>query len=304
VRRLTVLIAVLMCLMTASAFAQATRTWVSGVGDDVNPCSRTAPCKTWAGAISKTAVGGIIDALDPGGFGAVTITKAMTLEGNGTLASTLHSGTAGIIINITSGTNRDVVLRNILLDGAGVTLGTNGIRFLAGDSLLVEDCYITHDSSNGIDFEPNSTAQLTVRRTSVQLANVGIFIAPAAGGSALSTIFDSVIDKNGTGIQGQDNSRVNVFHSSVNSNAGDGIFANGLTGTGLTMMVEACDVSNNNIGIHSNGSAATRVSACTIVGNSGLSVSATASSTLITFQNNHIAFNGSVGTFTGTDGPT
>src|SRR4030081_2792533 len=91
-------------LVSGIAQAQATRTWVSGVGDDVNPCSRTAPCKTWAGAISKTAAGGIIDALDPGGFGAVTITKAMTLEGNGTLASTLSSGVNGIIVNITSGT--------------------------------------------------------------------------------------------------------------------------------------------------------------------------------------------------------
>jgi nitrous oxidase accessory protein NosD len=303
VRKLTVLIAVLMCLMTVSAFAQATRTWVSGVGDDVNPCSRTAPCKTWAGAISKTAAGGIIDALDPGGFGAVTITKAMTLEGNGTLASTLHSGTNGIIVNITSGTGRDVILRNILIDGSGVTLGVNGVRFLAGDSLTVEDCYITRDSGSGIDFEPNSNANLSVKNTSIQLTSVGIFIAPSAG-SAGCTIFDSVLTRNGTGLKAQDNSRVNIFHSSVNGNTGDGIFGNGLVGAGLTLMVEACDVSNNAVGIHSNGSAATRVSACTIVGNTGLSVSSTASSTLITFQNNHIAFNGSVGTFTGTDGPT
>src|SRR6478736_3802896 len=85
------------------AQAQATRTWVSGVGDDANPCSRTAPCKTFAGAISKTAAGGEIDALDPGGFGAVTITKSITLDGQGTLASILASGTNGIIINNISG---------------------------------------------------------------------------------------------------------------------------------------------------------------------------------------------------------
>ena len=70
-----------MCVaIPSSAFGQATRTWVSGVGDDVNPCSRTAPCKTWAGAISKTAAGGIIDALDPGGFGTVTIWLASLTE--------------------------------------------------------------------------------------------------------------------------------------------------------------------------------------------------------------------------------
>src|SRR5688572_11151735 len=95
-----------------SAFAQATRTWVSGVGDDANPCSRTAPCKTWAGAISKTATGGEINALDPGGYGGLTITKAITVEGNGTLASGLVSGANGFVINIAAGpTNRNVVLR-------------------------------------------------------------------------------------------------------------------------------------------------------------------------------------------------
>jgi hypothetical protein len=65
------------------AQAQATRTWVSGVGDDANPCSRTAPCKTFAGAISKTAPCGEISVLDPGGFGAVTITKSITINGTG-----------------------------------------------------------------------------------------------------------------------------------------------------------------------------------------------------------------------------
>ncbi len=86
-------------LASAPAHAQATRTWVSGVGDDVNPCSRTAPCKTFAGAISKTAAGGEINCLDPGGFGAVTITKAITLNCGFTLGSILASGTPGIIIN-------------------------------------------------------------------------------------------------------------------------------------------------------------------------------------------------------------
>src|SRR6266446_2423800 len=95
-------IAIFMFAFASMAQAQATRTWVSGVGDDVNPCSRTAPCKTWAGAISKTANCGEIDALDPGGFGAVTITKSITLDGTGTLASILGSSTNGININVAS----------------------------------------------------------------------------------------------------------------------------------------------------------------------------------------------------------
>src|SRR6267378_6234494 len=96
-------IAMFMFALASLAQAQATRTWVSGVGDDVNPCSRTAPCKTFAGAISKTAACGEIDALDPGGFGAVTITKSITIDGTGTFASILASGQNGIIINAGTG---------------------------------------------------------------------------------------------------------------------------------------------------------------------------------------------------------
>src|SRR5262245_3518643 len=81
------------------AHAQATRTWVSGVGDDVNPCSRTAPCKTFAGAISKTAAGGEINCLDPGGFGAVTITKSITIDCVHTVGGVLASLVSGIIVN-------------------------------------------------------------------------------------------------------------------------------------------------------------------------------------------------------------
>src|SRR4249919_3444293 len=111
--------AVILCLgfvfgFASLAHAQATRTWVSGVGDDANPCSRTAPCKTFAGAISKTAVNGVISALDPGGFGVVTITKSITLDGTGTQASILAAGTNGINI---SGANISVKLRNISIDG-------------------------------------------------------------------------------------------------------------------------------------------------------------------------------------------
>ena len=87
-----------LCLIALPAYAQATRTWVSGVGDDANPCSRTAPCKTFAGAISKTAVKGEINCLDPGGFGAVTITKSITIS--------CEIGTAGVLV---SGTNEIVV---------------------------------------------------------------------------------------------------------------------------------------------------------------------------------------------------
>src|SRR5215470_14136181 len=116
---------------TGMMYGQASRTWVSGVGDDVNPCSRTALCKTWAGAISKTAQGGEIDALDPGGFGALTITKSVTLDGGGgQVASTLVAGTNGIVVQ--AGGSDVVIIRNIRINGLlnSGNAGINGIRFL------------------------------------------------------------------------------------------------------------------------------------------------------------------------------
>jgi hypothetical protein len=114
------------CLICSTlAQAQATRTWVSGVGDDANPCSRTAPCKTFAGAISKTAPCGEISVLDPGGFGAVTITKAITIDGDGTLAGILAAGVNGIIVNAQA--NDTVILRSISINGA--CTGLDAIRF-------------------------------------------------------------------------------------------------------------------------------------------------------------------------------
>jgi hypothetical protein len=131
------------------AQAQATRTWVSGVGDDANPCSRTAPCKTFAGAISKTADGGEIDCIDPGGFGVVTITKGITIDGGGTFASILSAGSvAAITVNETTNT-KTIILRNLSLNGAGT--GTNGIRLLTGKTFVIENVQISGLIGNGID---------------------------------------------------------------------------------------------------------------------------------------------------------
>ncbi|MGO4212330.1 hypothetical protein AB4043_16075, partial [Terriglobus sp. YAF25] len=149
--------------LVLSAHAQ-TDTYVSGVGDDVNPCSRTAPCKTLAGAISKTSAGGTITAIDPGGYGTVTITKAITINGGGFLASSLHSGVTGIAVN--AGAADTVVLKDISLNGAGTTTGPIGIRYLAGGRLVVEGGII-QGSTTGINVTPNANAilNLVVRDT-------------------------------------------------------------------------------------------------------------------------------------------
>eukprot|EP01037_Dinobryon_pediforme_P035428 gene35428-41808_t len=115
IRTLFICLAVAMVSASAPAFAQATRTWISGVGDDANPCSRTAPCKTFAGAISKTAAGGEINLIDSGGFGGVTITKSITLRAVGVEAGILVAGTNGIVINAAA--TDKVVLEGLDFEG-------------------------------------------------------------------------------------------------------------------------------------------------------------------------------------------
>ena len=139
-------------IVAAPAQAQATRTWVSGVGDDVNPCSRTAPCKTFAGAISKTAINGEINCIDPGGFGAVTITKGMTIRCPGTFGSVLASGTTGITINAAGAR---VVIDSIEIEGA--TTGINGINIVAASKVYVINTHIRGFTNNGITMTGTGT---------------------------------------------------------------------------------------------------------------------------------------------------
>src|ERR1044072_6680057 len=182
------------------AQAQATRTWVSGVGDDVNPCSRTAPCKTYAGAISKTATNGEISTLDPGGFGAVTTTKSITIDGtNGAcFGSILASGTTGVIVNdsLSATPNTAVVtLRHLSINGAFTTAGS-GIRFIAGKALIVEDCVIagftgTGTAGRGISVELTAGPRnVFIKDTNITNCTVGVRLG--ATGRFVTGVLDNV----------------------------------------------------------------------------------------------------------------
>ena len=150
-----------------------------GRGDDSNPCSRTAPCKTFAGAISKTAAGGEIDALDPAGFGAVTITKAMTLDGGGgQVASVLVS--SGNAISVLAGGSDVVTLRNLSI--SGFSSGTNGVRFVSGKALHIEHCAIASFTNHGISIEPTAGGGLVFVEDTVSQDNTG------SGLNAISTV--------------------------------------------------------------------------------------------------------------------
>src|SRR5262245_27990253 len=196
---LTIIMACFIALMCGtSANAQASRTWVSGVGDDANPCSRTAPCKTFAGAISKTVAGGYINCLDPGGFGAVTITKSITIDCEDTFAGVLASLTTGIILN---GAGIVVTLRNLSIEG--LLNGINGINVVQGSALRVENCRISGfvaATSTGIRFAPATVSELYVENTTISESGTGILLAPTGAGGARVAINGSRIVNNAAGL--------------------------------------------------------------------------------------------------------
>jgi len=220
--------------MATPASAQATRTWISGVGDDANPCSRTAPCKTFAGAIAKTATGGEIDCLDPGGFGAVTITKAITLDcasgEGGQVGSILSSGTNGIVINGTPA-GSVVTIRNISINGAGTSLGLNGIRYISGGGALhIENAEIFGFGQKGIDFENTAPANLFVRNSLISdnfdtTNGGGIYVKPSGGVLANVSVKNTEMDRNLFGLRVEDGGKATVQDSNAHANNGNGFVA-------------------------------------------------------------------------------
>jgi len=208
-------------LYAAPAQAQATRTWVSGVGDDANPCSRTAPCKTFAGAISKTAPGGEIDALDPGGFGALTITKSITLDGGGgQVASVLVAGTNGIVV--AAGATDVVIIKNIrfqgLRGGGNANAGLSAIRFISGLTLTVENCEIYGFNNNGIDIALTAAGS-TAFVNNTQIMNVGNAGVLVESSASSNVELDGIrVYQSKFGLATTTGNKVNV-NRSVSSNA-------------------------------------------------------------------------------------
>ena len=186
----------------ASASAQATRTWVSGVGDDANPCSRTAPCKTFAGAISKTANGGEINCLDPGGFGGVTITKSLTIKCHYTEGGVLVSGTNAIVINAAA--TDTVTLRGLDINGIGTGAQTSlsGIKVLSAARVNVFDSEIYRFRA-GVAIVPTSAQTRTVlKRNHIHDNGVGVINAPGNSAVQFTTavLKGNDVDQNQCGV--------------------------------------------------------------------------------------------------------
>jgi hypothetical protein len=214
-----------LALITHPAAAQATRTWISGLGDDALPCSRTAPCKTLAGALVKTAAGGEIDCLDPLGFGPATLVKSITIDCTGTFGS----GTNGLEVKLAK--SADVVtIRGVTINGLGS--GVSGVRFTQTGALNLEHVTVFGFTQNGIDFEPSADAQLLVSDTSAHdNGGAGVFVKAAAGVSAEAAL-----------------TRTNAQH-----NGGFGVLADG---KGAIVQIGEMAISGNATGVAvSNGAA-------------------------------------------------
>jgi hypothetical protein len=283
----TLLLSILILTLSTAAQAQATRTWVSGVGDDANPCSRTAPCKTFAGAISKTATGGEINVLDPGGFGGVTITKSITISSEGFEAGVLVSGTNAIIINATTTSN--VVLRGLDIEGLGT--GLVGIKVLGGlGSLHVEKCTINNfrgSNGSGIEIATTSAATTqvfikdTIVRNNGQNTGGGIFINPTGSANVKGSLDNVRMENNifGLKVQGGATSNVSVNNSIAAGNSAAGFTA---TSAGAVLTIERSVSTHNGTGVNC-------FAGTTRIGNTSISDNGTAvSGTCSSFQNNDI----------------
>ena len=285
-----------MLVVSSGAQAQATRTWVSGVGDDVNPCSRTAPCKTYAGAISKTAKDGEISTLDPGGYGAVTITKSITINGGGTgqgYGSIIASLVNGVIINITDPADVRKTVRLNWLDINGASTGLNGVRFVAGSALHIENSYIDGFTGHGVDVALASAGQVLINNTTIRnCVGNGINIAGTNAAPSAVTLDHLHITRCGNGLRVTNRARVAISDSTLSINNRTASAAALLADSAVSDVivdVENCQINFNAVGTQANAGNTIRLS------NTHMTANGNAlffnGGTIASFGNNRIAGN-------------
>ena len=265
-------LAIFTLTLTMVAQAQATRTWVSGVGDDLNPCSRTAPCKTYAGAISKTAKDGEISTLDPGGFGAVTITKSITINGGGAGAgygSIIASLVNGIVINITDPADVRKSVRLDWLNINGVSTGLDGVRFLAGNTLHVSNTLIDGFTGDGIEVA-TTVGQVNVIVENTRIRNcvaTGFRSNATASASHRVSIANSWITKNGVGVDFVNGTLGAIQDSTVSNNTSHGVQVGEPT-LGSNMNIISTNITHNaGTGVNVLNTARARIARCNIFQN-------------------------------------
>ena len=266
-------------LMGAAPASAETRTWVSAVGDDANPCSRAAPCKSFAGALARTDHCGEIDALDPGDFEGLTITEGVTIDGGGgQVASVEAVGGNGITINVTDPACTRVIIRNLRIQGLAPapvgglgSPGINGILVLAGNVLLEHDD-IENFSNDCVSVQTGTAFQLTIVNSDfVGCGGAGLHAAPpAAGGAPVQvSITGSTFEQNGAGVVANANVWIAIHNSAISQNT-DGVVS---TGNNAVITIDNTSISNNSsieVWATANGKIGLAANSVTLTPNFGL----------------------------------
>jgi hypothetical protein len=262
VLRLLTAITIAYCLHAVPAQAQLTRTYVSGSGNDGNPCTVTSPCQTIQAALALTVAGGEIYALNSANYGSVTINRAVSISGGHGTTGVLAASVNGVTIN--AGPNDIVNLRGLDIDGAGS--GTNGVQFNSGASLNIYDSVI-RGFTNGINYQPSGSSNLSVGGTLISNNSTGISFQNATASTGV--LNDVQVVNNGTGIVAfSTNSTtlaiLTVQSSVVANNSTVGILSNGLS----NVAVSNSTIANNGVGLEAqNTGALLQVSGSTVTGN-------------------------------------
>ncbi|HEX8144278.1 MAG TPA: right-handed parallel beta-helix repeat-containing protein [Pyrinomonadaceae bacterium] len=304
----------LVAFCTSLTQAQALRTWVSGTGDDANPCSRTAPCKTFAGAVSKTAINGEIDALDPAGFGSVTLTKSMTIDGTGTFAGIAAAIGNGIVVVFTDPTNdplKTVRLRGISINGtntvggAGTQSGLRGIYVsptsLGQPKVIVQDCIVDGFTLDGILFNANGGDLVVTNTISRNNVGAGIKLDSAGGNLVHGTIENTKLIFNGDGLRIEDNVRAGVKDSVMSSNTGNGIAAINVSSSAVVQVMHSLISENRQNGLVAGGNitfSTIQIAESMIIHNNVGVAFSDANGKINSWGNNYLSINGTNGTFT------
>jgi hypothetical protein len=292
----------------APAYAQSSRTWVSGSGSDSNPCTRSSPCATFAAAYAQTVIGGEIDVLDPGGFGVLTITHSISIYNDGVgEAGIMASGANGITIS--AGASDVINLRGLVIDG--VKSGLYGVQLTSGGTLSVQNCLIQAFATGGIYISPTSgSTSVKIQDTTIIQNASGVEFKPSSGASVTAFIDHTRIDQNngaGLRLDGTAGGPVTIVvaDSSVSGNVSNGMNAVSGSGGNVTAdLMRDIIASNAMAGIQANPHGGTAIVTVgdSMLSNNGTALAAVGGGSLRSFGNNQVT--GSVGTgFSGPVGP-
>jgi len=290
-------IAIFTFALTSLVQAQASRTWVSGVGDDVNPCSRTAPCKTFAGAISRTGAHGEINCLEPGGFGSVTITKSITIDCKEVFGAIQNQGTNGVTIafdSFGSDTRKTVRLRNINFNGIDtglVSINITGGTAATGTEVLIEDCVLNGNfggNAQGIRDTRSGGGLLSIMNTTVRgMGGTGIAVSTATGSNGVSAqLRDVRVFNCAFGISFSNGAKASIFDCTFSGNTFDGVNASSNGGV-TAIALDHCLIANNGTGVNASTANTTILVAQSTLANNAVLFNAAGGGQVLSYGDNH-----------------